>query len=69
VNVISEREVCSRTGLSRSTILRYEHAGTFPQRIQLGAMRIGWIESEVTDWITSRTRGPISFADLNVTAA
>lgn len=40
-----------RTGLSRSTIyMRIAH-GTFPASISLGARAVGWIESEIDEWI------------------
>ncbi len=36
---------------------RLERAGKFPKRIRLGngpKGRVGWIEQEVLDWLTSR---------------
>ena len=44
-------EVLNLTGLSRSTIDRLETAGIFPARRSIGAKAVGWIESEVKDWI------------------
>lgn len=31
-----------------------EHAGQFPKRVRLGPCRIGWVESEVHDWLAER---------------
>jgi len=40
-----------RTGLSRSTIYLRASEGTFPKPIALGPRAVGWLDSEVTDWI------------------
>lgn len=42
---------------SRQHILRLEQAGCFPKRVRLGQNRIGWVLSEVEDWITERIQG------------
>lgn len=44
-------EVKSQTGLSRSTIYLRVNEGTFPKPISLGGRAVGWIESEVQDWV------------------
>ncbi len=41
-----------RTGLSRSTIYLRVSEGSFPAPISLGGRAVGWIESEVNDWLT-----------------
>ena len=35
-------------------IARLEKAGKFPKRVQLGSNRVGWVESEVLDWLQTR---------------
>ena len=53
-------EVKSRTGLSRSLIYLKISNNDFPKPIQLGKRAVGWIESEIDDWLESRiqaTRG------------
>ncbi len=47
-------EVKALTSLSRTTAWRFERAGTFPKRRQLGANSVAWLESEVFQWINSR---------------
>tara|TARA_R110000868_G_scaffold148473_4_gene370427 strand:+ start:353 stop:553 length:201 start_codon:yes stop_codon:yes gene_type:complete len=42
------------TGLSRSTIYQNMQAGEFPKPIRLGAKAVGWVESEIVDWIEAR---------------
>lgn len=48
-------EIKERTGLSRSTIFRMERNGNFPKRRVIGSHSVGWILTEVLDWINSRT--------------
>ena len=53
-------EVEARTGLARPTIYARMAAGTFPQPVSLGGRAVGWIESEVEEWMRERianTRG------------
>ena len=44
--------VKARTGLSRSTIYLRVSEGRFPKPISLGGRAVGWVESEVDDWLT-----------------
>ncbi len=46
--------VKARTGLSRSTIYLRIAEGSFPSPVSLGDRAVGWIESEVNDWLTER---------------
>jgi len=48
------KEVRSITGLSRTTIWRYENAGIFPHRVELGPRRVAWSEDKVKEWAESR---------------
>ena len=43
--------VLDRTGLSRSTVYQRVTEGKFPQPVSLGARAVGWIETEVEEWI------------------
>jgi prophage regulatory protein len=38
----------------RVHLQRLENEGRFPQRVQIGAGRIGWLESEIDEWIETR---------------
>ena len=51
VRVLRLPRVQARTGLSRSSIYMRVANRSFPQPIRLGARAIGWIESEVDQWI------------------
>ena len=55
------RQVSERTGLSRSGIYSKVYAGEFPQPFKLGVRAIGWLESDIDDWIDEQlSRGPAS---------
>ncbi|HIB44236.1 MAG TPA: AlpA family phage regulatory protein [Nitrospina sp.] len=43
--------------MSKVTIWRMEKSGAFPKRINLTNRRVGWIESEILDWLESRPKG------------
>ena len=47
-------EIMDLTGLSRSSIYAQIAGGTFPKQISLGARAVGWIESEVHEWVIER---------------
>ena len=52
--IIRLSDVQPKTGLSRSTIYLRMAEGKFPQQISLGSRAVGWINSEVIDWIELR---------------
>ncbi len=43
--------VRARTGLSRSTIYLRISEGSFPRPVQLGVRAVGWVESEIDEWL------------------
>jgi prophage regulatory protein len=51
---LRRRQVEIRTGLSRSTIYQYVKDGAFPKPIPLGVRAVGWLESDIRDWIARR---------------
>ena len=54
--ILRRKQVESRTGLARSTIYQYIKDGVFPKPVQLGPRAVGWIEAEVSAWITERIK-------------
>ena len=52
--VLRKPEVFARISLSDATIWRMEKAGRFPKRIRLGGNSVGWIESEIKEWLEQR---------------
>lgn len=57
VRIMRLPEVQRRTGLSRSTIYVRLDQGRFPKPVSLGARAVGWIESEVDEWIPRTDSG------------
>ena len=54
--IIRVSAVSHLTGLSRSTVNRLVRQNLFPKPRQISAGAVGWIESEVTDWIQTRPK-------------
>jgi len=48
------KDVMKVTGLGRSTIYKYISEGQFPEQISLGARAVGWVDSEIDDWVMSK---------------
>lgn len=44
-------KVKERTGLSRSSIYLKISQGLFPKPVSLGARAVGWISTEVDEWL------------------
>ena len=47
-------EVKNRTGLSRSTVYLRISEGRFPTPVSLGDRAVGWLESEIEQWVLDR---------------
>jgi prophage regulatory protein len=65
VQILRLPQVCKITGLGRSMIYQLEADRRFPHRVHIGLRAVGWVESEVQSWLTTRierhracTRGP-----------
>ncbi|MDL0439380.1 helix-turn-helix transcriptional regulator [Stutzerimonas frequens] len=54
MRIIRLKEVIDSTGLARSTIYKHISEGTFPRPVSLGDRCVGWVDSEVHDWILAR---------------
>lgn len=54
MKIIRLKDVIDTTGLSRSTIYKYIAEGSFPKPVSLGDRCVGWVESEVHDWVLAR---------------
>lgn len=57
--VIRRNDVCKKLKISNSTLYNklnqssHQYDPSFPKRVRLGASSVGWIESEIDDWILS----------------
>lgn len=54
MRILSKRQVKELVLYSPQHIARLEKAGSFPLRVQLGPNRVGWVETEVLDWLNER---------------
>lgn len=58
--------VRSRVGYSRSSIYNYMAKGEFPKPVRLGTRAIGWLESDIEQWIASRVEDSRPLPDAGV---
>ena len=52
--IIRLSSVIDQTGLSRSSIYKFIQDESFPKQIPLGQRAVGWVKSEVDDWVAAR---------------
>ena len=57
--ILRRREVELVTQLSKASIYRQMHAGSFPQPVKLGERAVGWRADEISGWIETRERAGI----------
>ena len=60
MRILREPEVLKMVGLSRVTIWRWQRDGKFPKRRRLGASAVGWLETEVEEWIEEHFQTELS---------
>jgi prophage regulatory protein len=44
--------IVDRTDLSRGTVYQWIGEGCFPKPVSLGARAVGWVETDVEEWIS-----------------
>jgi prophage regulatory protein len=54
MRILRKAQVLELTGLARSTLYLYIKRGEFPAQVKLGEKIVGWLESEVQEWISAR---------------
>ena len=52
--IILEAERRKKTGISRTTAWRMEKEHMFPKRRKVSDGLVGWLESELDEWVTNR---------------
>lgn len=52
--ILRKPELFNRIQLSDPTIWRLEKQGKFPRRLRLGGASVGWLESEILDWLQKK---------------
>ncbi|MFS2222000.1 helix-turn-helix transcriptional regulator [Pantoea sp. B65] len=56
------KAVVAKTGVGRSTIYDWlnpkspRHDGSFPKQRRLGQQSVGWLESEIDEWLLQRQK-------------
>jgi len=55
-------DVIKRTGLRRSALYLRIAANEFPRGFSLGGNAVGWLESEVDDWIAAKAASRPAFS-------
>ncbi|HRQ46199.1 MAG TPA: AlpA family transcriptional regulator [Rhodocyclaceae bacterium] len=56
LTILRRKQVEARTGLKRSTIYERIREGTFPRPISLGAKAVGWVSTEIDEWLVEQIR-------------
>jgi prophage regulatory protein len=56
LQIIKLPSVINISGLSRTSIYNSIEEGTFPKQVSLGERSVGWVKSEVLEWIDSRIK-------------
>ena len=54
MRILRKKDIRDKLGLSDVTIWKMERDGNFPKRINIGPNSVGWIESEVDQWIEKK---------------
>jgi len=57
--ILRRPQVESKVGLGRSAIYRLIQLGRFPKPVKLTEKSVGWIESEIDQWIDERQRADV----------
>lgn len=52
--LISLKDTCALTSMSKTMILRLRSEGAFPAAVALGEKRIAFLRSEVQAWISAK---------------
>lgn len=56
LTILRRKQVEARTGLSRSTLYARIRDGNFPRPVSLGGKAVGWVEAEITDWVSTQIK-------------
>ncbi len=67
--VIYSRADLKKLGItvSNTTLLRWEQLGQFPRRIRMSGTRVGWLKSEVDEWIRERAAERVHYHYADIT--
>ena len=54
MRIMRLKEVIEKTGLAKTTIYNLISQGEFPKQIDLGARSVGWVDTEIEEWIKAK---------------
>lgn len=60
MKILRIRDICQKIGIGRSTVYDWinpkspRYDASFPKRLRLGKQSVGWLESEIDNWILER---------------
>jgi prophage regulatory protein len=54
MRLLKRPEVEHKTGLSRASIYDRMDRGIFPRQVKVGPKCVGWVETEIDQWIADR---------------
>lgn len=54
--ILRLQSVKQRCGLSRTAIYAAIQRGEFPAQVEIGLRTVGWLESDIDQWIAARPR-------------
>lgn len=60
--ILRLQSVKQRCGLSRTAIYAAIQRGDFPVQVEIGLRTVGWLESDIDEWIAARPRKAVSKA-------
>jgi len=56
IRILRRKQVEAQTGLSRSTIYDLIRANSFPRQVRVGPRAVGWLASEIDQYLAARIR-------------
>lgn len=54
--VIKQPELQNMLGISRGTLFNMRNSGDLPAPIKISSRCVGWLQSEIDEWLRSRPR-------------
>lgn len=54
MRIMRLKEITEKTGLAKSTIYNLISQGKFPKQIDLGARSVGWVDTEIEEWLEAK---------------
>lgn len=66
--ILKLSSVSKVTTLGRTNIYKKIKEGTFPKPISLGPRAVGWLQSEIDEWIKGRVAARVPGATLGATS-